>query len=69
MMENHGYDQIIGNTADAPYINTLAQRYNTAANYHGRHAPEPAQLPLSYLGQLPRNLGRLQSGGECHVRP
>ncbi|WP_226761756.1 alkaline phosphatase family protein, partial [Arthrobacter sp. SO3] len=35
MMENHGYDQVIGNTADAPYINTLAQRYNTATNYHG----------------------------------
>ena len=35
MMENHGYDQVIGNTADAPYINSLAQRYNTATNYHG----------------------------------
>jgi hypothetical protein len=35
MMENHGYDQVIGNTADAPYITSLAQRYNTAANYHG----------------------------------
>ena len=35
MMENHGYDQVMGNTADAPYINSLAQRYNTATNYHG----------------------------------
>ena len=48
MMENHGYDQIIGNTADAPYINTLAQRYNTAANYHGVTHPS---LP-NYLSAI-----------------
>ncbi|MDQ4489479.1 alkaline phosphatase family protein [Sinomonas sp. ASV486] len=35
MMENHGRDQIIGNTADAPYITSLAERYNTDSNYHG----------------------------------
>ncbi|GAB3270568.1 hypothetical protein GCM10027449_05570 [Sinomonas notoginsengisoli] len=35
MMENHGRDQIVGNTADAPYITSLAQRYNEATNYHG----------------------------------
>ncbi|MDQ4503405.1 alkaline phosphatase family protein [Sinomonas sp. ASV322] len=35
MMENHGYEQVIGNTADAPYISSLAERYNVADNYHG----------------------------------
>lgn len=35
MMENHGTDQVIGNAADAPYITSLAQRYNVATNYHG----------------------------------
>ncbi|MFF2812613.1 alkaline phosphatase family protein [Streptomyces sp. NPDC058000] len=35
MMENHGTSQIIGNTADAPYINQLAAKHNTAANFHG----------------------------------
>ncbi|MDP5228237.1 MULTISPECIES: alkaline phosphatase family protein [Arthrobacter] len=35
MMENHGYEQVVGNTADAPYITSLAQKYNTASNYHG----------------------------------
>jgi hypothetical protein len=35
MMENHGTSQVIGNTADAPYITSLAQRYNVATNYHG----------------------------------
>ncbi|GAP53885.1 probable acid phosphatase, partial [Arthrobacter sp. Hiyo6] len=48
MMENHGYDQVIGNTADAPYINTLAQRYNTATNYHGVTHPS---LP-NYLATI-----------------
>ncbi|MFC0458166.1 alkaline phosphatase family protein, partial [Arthrobacter liuii] len=48
MMENHGYDQVIGNTADAPYINTLAQRYNTATNYHGVTHPS---LP-NYLAAI-----------------
>lgn len=35
MMENHGRDQIVGNTADAPYITSLAAKYNEATNYHG----------------------------------
>ena len=32
IMENHGYDEIIG-SADAPYINELAARYGVATNY------------------------------------
>ncbi|RMI35210.1 alkaline phosphatase family protein [Nocardia stercoris] len=35
MMENHGYSQVIGNTADAPYINQLAQTANVETNFHG----------------------------------
>jgi hypothetical protein len=35
MMENHGFSQIIGNTADAPFINQLAQHAGVAANYYG----------------------------------
>lgn len=48
MMENHGYDQIIGNTADAPYITSLAQKYNVATNYHGVTHPS---LP-NYLATI-----------------
>jgi hypothetical protein len=45
MMENHGYEQVIGNTADAPFINSLAQRYNVATNYHGvTHPSSPNYL-------------------------
>ncbi len=35
MMENHGYEQVVGNTADAPYITSLARTANVATNYHG----------------------------------
>ena len=33
MMENHSASEILGNTADAPFINKLAQSANVAANY------------------------------------
>ncbi|QGF23456.1 alkaline phosphatase family protein [Raineyella fluvialis] len=48
MMENHGRDQVIGNTADAPYITSLAQRYNEATGYHGVTHPS---LP-NYLSAI-----------------
>src|SRR5665647_1065992 len=48
MMENHGTNQVIGNTVDAPYITSLAQRYNVATNYHGVTHPS---LP-NYLSAI-----------------
>jgi phosphatidylinositol-3-phosphatase len=45
MMENHATSQIIGNTADAPFINQLAKRYSVATNYHGvTHPSSPNYL-------------------------
>ncbi|HEX6507979.1 MAG TPA: alkaline phosphatase family protein, partial [Chloroflexota bacterium] len=42
MEENTNYEDVIGNTADAPYINQLAQKYGFAANYYGvTHPSEP----------------------------
>ncbi|MBV9281890.1 MAG: hypothetical protein JOZ41_17565, partial [Chloroflexi bacterium] len=35
MEENTNYEDLIGNMADAPYINSLAQTYGFAANYYG----------------------------------
>src|ERR1017187_8317425 len=48
MMENHATNQIIGNTADAPFINQLARRYSVATNYHGVTHPS---LP-NYLSAI-----------------
>ncbi len=48
MMENHSFSQIIGNTADAPFINYLANTYGIAMNYYGVTHPS---LP-NYLAAI-----------------
>jgi hypothetical protein len=48
MMENHGTDEIIGNTTDAPNINQWARRYGVATNYYGVTHPS---LP-NYLAAI-----------------
>lgn len=45
MMENQGERDIIGNMADAPYINWLATTYSTALDYYGvTHTSMPNYL-------------------------
>ena len=39
LMENHSFGDIIGNTAQAPYINTLAGQCGLATNYHNVSHP------------------------------
>src|SRR6516164_11282179 len=51
MMENHATSQIIGNTADAPYINALAAQSGVALNYMGVTHPS---LP-NYLAAISGN--------------
>jgi phospholipase C len=42
MMENHSYNEVIGDTTDAPHINALASQYGLATNYWGvTHPSEP----------------------------
>ena len=61
-MENHSFSDIIGNTSQAPYINSLAASCGLATNYHNTTHPSlpnylaatsglaQAHLPvLSYL--------------------
>jgi len=48
MMENHATNEIIGNTADAPYINQLASQYGVAMSYYGVTHPS---LP-NYLAAI-----------------
>jgi hypothetical protein len=45
-MENHSYGDIIGNTSQAPYINSLASECGLATNYHNLSHPS---LP-NYVG-------------------
>jgi len=37
--ENEGYDQVIGNTKDLPYLNSLAAKYGLATNYYANTHP------------------------------
>jgi phosphatidylinositol-3-phosphatase len=46
LMENHSFGDIIGNTAQAPYINSLATECGLATNYHNLSHPS---LP-NYVG-------------------
>jgi phosphatidylinositol-3-phosphatase len=48
MMENHAYPEIVGNMADAPYINQLATSYGVATHYYGVTHPS---LP-NYLAAI-----------------
>ena len=51
MMENHAYNEIIGNTTDAPYLNQLAASYGSATRYFGVTHPS---LP-NYLAAISGN--------------
>ena len=48
MMEKQSFPEVIGNTADAPFINELASQYNLATNFHGVTHPS---LP-NYLAAI-----------------
>jgi hypothetical protein len=56
-MENHSYGDIIGNTSQAPYINSLASGCGLATNYHNiSHPSLPNYLSATSglrRGQLP----------------
>jgi hypothetical protein len=51
MMENHGTSEIVGNTADAPFINQLVSKAGVANNYFGVTHPS---LP-NYLAAVSGN--------------
>jgi phosphatidylinositol-3-phosphatase len=77
MEENTSYEDIVGNTADAPYINSLIQTDGFAANYYGvTHPSLPnyvAAIAGDYFGSQsdsptqvfshPSIVDQLESGG------
>lgn len=52
MMENTGSDSIIGNTADAPWINAAASSYGFASNYYGVSHPSQGNYVAVTSGGL-----------------
>jgi hypothetical protein len=62
VMENHDYDEIVGKTSTAPFINSLIDDYGLATNYmdSGTHPSLPNYLTMisgdpQYLGVLDLN--------------
>jgi acid phosphatase len=48
VMENHNYDEVVGNTSQAPYLNGLVSRYGLATNYSAvSHPSLPNYLALT----------------------
>ncbi|HWU21806.1 MAG TPA: alkaline phosphatase family protein [Nocardioides sp.] len=69
MMENHGTDQIIGNTADAPYITSLARRYNVATNYHGVTHPSLPEYLAAISGSFQGIWDDCKAGADVTCEP
>ena len=68
-MENHSYNAIIGNSAQAPYINDLAASCGLATNYHNvSHPSLPNYVAATSglaLGSLTSFLGDCNPGRSC----
>jgi phospholipase C len=58
LMENHSFGDIIGNTSQAPYINTLASQCGLATNYHNLSHPS-----------LPNYVGMTSGLAESSLKP
>src|SRR5436305_1319200 len=52
MMENHGYAELIGNTADAPYINHLAGHNGLELSYFGVTHPSLPNYLAAFSGDF-----------------
>jgi phosphatidylinositol-3-phosphatase len=69
MMENHGFSQIIGNTADAPYTNALADRYNVESNYHGVTHPSLPNYLATFSGDFQGIWDDCKAGADVTCAP
>jgi phospholipase C len=55
-MENHSFGDIIGNTAQAPYINTIVSECGLATNYHNLSHPSLPNYVGATAGLAVKNL-------------
>jgi len=58
--ENQNYEDVIGNTNDLPYLNTLAAKYGVATNYYAN--THPSINNYFYLTAGRRGVGSLWAG-------
>jgi len=69
MMENHGTDEIIGNTADAPFINSLADHYGVAMNYYGVTHPSLPNYLSAFSGSFQGIWDDCKAGADVTCAP
>jgi len=69
MMENHGTDEIIGNAADAPYINSLAQTYGVATAYYGVTHPSLPNYLAAISGSFQGIWDDCKAGQDVYCAP
>ncbi len=54
MLENHSYDQVIGNPA-MPYLNSLAREYGLATNFYANTHPSIGNYFMATVGRIVSN--------------
>jgi hypothetical protein len=69
MMENHATDEIIGNTADAPFLNELAARSALATNYYGVTHPSLPNYLAAFSGSTQGIFDDCEAGADVTCAP
>ena len=69
MMENHAFDQIIGNTQDAPFINQLAAQNHLATGFHGVTHPSLPNYLAAISGDFQGIYDDCQAGASITCAP
>jgi hypothetical protein len=69
MMENHGYSEIIGNKADAPYINKLVKHAGLATNYFGVTHPSLPNYLAAFSGSYQGIWDDCKAGADVFCAP
>ena len=69
MMENHGFSEIVGNTADAPFINKLVSHANVATNYFGVTHPSLVNYLSLFSGDFQGIWDDCKAGADVFCAP
>jgi phospholipase C len=69
MMENHAFDQIIGNTTDAPFINQLAAQNRLATDFHGVTHPSLPNYLAAISGDFQGIFDDCKAGADVYCNP
>ncbi|WP_157355291.1 alkaline phosphatase family protein [Nocardia terrae] len=69
MMENQGDDDILGNTADAPFINQLANDYGVSTGFHGVTHPSLPNYLSMFSGDFQGIWDDCKAGADSKCAP